>query len=142
LSHGKDVIIESSTIAQNNARDTSGAIDTDNGSRAYLRNTIISANISHDDSGTSGFSRFYQLSDGVRSNGFNLITNGHIESLFTPQPSDIISYDLSLYTVDAKLASLLEPDNGSHSQHLKLLPGSDAIDAGTGFWREDAFILD
>jgi len=141
LSHGKNVFVENSTIAQNNARDTSGAIDLDNGSKAYLRNSIVSANTSHDDSGMSGASRFYQLAENVSSNGFNLVTDGQMESYFQSHPTDIISYDLSLYTVDAKLAGALEADNNSHSQHLKLLPGSDAIDAGSGFWREDAYGL-
>ena len=142
--NGGYLSIENTTIAKNVAEDTGGAIDVDNGanSGATLYNSIVSQNDSQDKLGVPG-SGHYQISEGVVSAGFNVITRDarEQETYFkdTALINDIIQIDSETYVVDANLSSELANFNDSHAMHLQLNPKSDAIDAGAGAPRLDAY---
>ncbi len=124
---GENATITNSTLASNTAGDTGSAIDSDNGTKAFLENTIVSDNVSSNSSGLAN--GFRQLDIATVSKGFNLIS-GAVEVL-NYELGDINAAHGST-NVTINLATELSTANGSHSRHLAITAGSDAIDAGAG----------
>ena len=133
--------MENVTLAQNRAlNDAAGAISVEFGNpntSATIHNSIVSEN-TWGNIGVGG----HQLSEGVQSAGFNVITRNspsdqevHFEQV--AQINDIMQIDdgskhRQNYVVDADLSTMLESHNNSHSEHLTIGADSDALDAGAG----------